>query len=477
MFLGHLGNQMLNAADFHSTDRGFGMKYLMTIKRSWVLSRLAIEMDEMPAQYEHFAIETWVESAMRFFTSRNFCVSDGNGKIYGYGRSIWAMIDTESRQPCDIYSIDNGAIKEWIVDDKPCPVEKGGRVKMSEVAVGEYVDVQVTLTNRGLIKARDVTLEVPEIEGFSWKALTPIVFDLRPQETSFITIRYTREEESDEGCLISWRATYTWKCGDEPKSREVWAFTSIGDNCKPILPGNCTGAVVIEDEDVIVTVKMQFNQLLTLTRQAFEGTLTITNGSDKAMDDILLTLTERMPNGDLATDREFDISYVEFTGFTGTKDGPWTLDAGKTGVLKVKFIPTKYAATIAPVDYVFGGNLTFSVDGKERHADLTEQIMTVKPTPELNLDYFMQRDVIADDAITKDVVEPSEEAEFAVLISNVGYGDAENLRMVTAQPEMVDNEESLFLQYKITSSQLNGQEKSLAFGRFPLTVMPMPSGG
>jgi acyl-ACP thioesterase len=41
------------------------------------------------------------------------------------------MIDTETRQPTDIYSIDNGAIDDWIVDDKPCPIEKGGRVKMS----------------------------------------------------------------------------------------------------------------------------------------------------------------------------------------------------------------------------------------------------------------------------------------------------------------------------------------------------------
>ena len=131
MFLGHLGNQMLNAADYHSTDRGFGMKYLMTIKRSWVLSRLAIEMEEMPAQYDRFTIETWVESAMKFFTSRNFCVSDGNGRIYGYGRSIWARIDTETRQPSDIFSIDNGAINDWIVDDRPCPIAQGGRVKMS----------------------------------------------------------------------------------------------------------------------------------------------------------------------------------------------------------------------------------------------------------------------------------------------------------------------------------------------------------
>ena len=134
MFLGQLGNQMLNAADFHSTDRGFGMKYLMTINRSWVLSRLAIEMTEMPGQHERYTVETWVESAMRYFTSRNFCVSDGNGRIYGYGRSIWAMIDTETRQPTDIYSIDDGAIKNWIEADKPCPIEKGGRVKMGNGA-------------------------------------------------------------------------------------------------------------------------------------------------------------------------------------------------------------------------------------------------------------------------------------------------------------------------------------------------------
>ncbi len=134
MFLGHLGNQMLNAADFHSTDRGFGMKYLMNIKRSWVLSRLAIEMMEMPSQYERYNVETWVESAMKFFTQRNFCVLDNEGQVYGYGRSVWAMIDTETRQPTDIYSIDNGAIDKWIVADKPCPIEKGGRVKMTDKA-------------------------------------------------------------------------------------------------------------------------------------------------------------------------------------------------------------------------------------------------------------------------------------------------------------------------------------------------------
>jgi hypothetical protein len=48
----------------------------------------------------------------------------------------------ETRQPTDIYAIDNGAIDNWIVADKPCPIEKGGRVKISENA-GFVRDVDI----------------------------------------------------------------------------------------------------------------------------------------------------------------------------------------------------------------------------------------------------------------------------------------------------------------------------------------------
>lgn len=74
LFMGHLGNHLLNAADFHSNDRGYGMNYLNTVRKTWVLSRLAIEMEEMPKAYDKFFVETWVEGAMRYFTSRNYKV-------------------------------------------------------------------------------------------------------------------------------------------------------------------------------------------------------------------------------------------------------------------------------------------------------------------------------------------------------------------------------------------------------------------
>ena len=116
LFIGHLGNHMLNAADFHSRDRGFGMDFLNSIRK------------------------TWVESAMRYFTQRNFRVvaADGdnpdNAKVFGYGRSIWAMIDTETRQPTNIFDIDDGAIMKWVEKDKVNPMTKLTRVQMDDNA-------------------------------------------------------------------------------------------------------------------------------------------------------------------------------------------------------------------------------------------------------------------------------------------------------------------------------------------------------
>lgn len=82
LFMGHLGNHMLNAADFHAAHRGFGMTYLNPLHKTWVLSRLAIEMEKMPPQYAKFYVETWVEGVMKFFTNRNFRVLMQKTKIW-----------------------------------------------------------------------------------------------------------------------------------------------------------------------------------------------------------------------------------------------------------------------------------------------------------------------------------------------------------------------------------------------------------
>lgn len=135
LFMGHLGNRMLNAADFHSNDRGFGMNSLNPVRKTWVLSRLAIEMYEMPVAYTRFYVETWVESVMRYFTNRNFKVEDAEtGQVYGYGRSVWAMIDMDTRQPSDIFAVHDGAIVDYVDAGKDCPIAGNSRVKRHDCA-------------------------------------------------------------------------------------------------------------------------------------------------------------------------------------------------------------------------------------------------------------------------------------------------------------------------------------------------------
>ena len=135
LFMDQLGNHLLNAADFHSAKRGFGMPYLNPRHKTWVLSRLAIDMDSMPEQYTHFYVETWIESVTRYFSTRDFRVSDSeSGATLGHARSIWAMIDTDTRQPVSVLDTCGEAISKYIDEGHTSPIGKLSRVKMSDRA-------------------------------------------------------------------------------------------------------------------------------------------------------------------------------------------------------------------------------------------------------------------------------------------------------------------------------------------------------
>ena len=131
LFMGVLGNHLLNCAGFHATERGFGMAELNESNYTWVLSRLAIELEDMPAQYEEFSVDTWVENVYRLFTDRNFAIYGKDGKVYGYARSVWAMINMDTRKPADLLSLHGGDIVDYIETEKACPIEKPGRIKVS----------------------------------------------------------------------------------------------------------------------------------------------------------------------------------------------------------------------------------------------------------------------------------------------------------------------------------------------------------
>ena len=145
--MGVLGNHLLNCAGFHATERGFGIGTLNEENYTWVLSRLAVELDEMPCQYEAFSIQTWVENVYRLFTDRNFAILDKEERKIGYARSVWAMISLNTRKPADLLTLHEGGITEYVCDE-PCPIEKPSRIKVvsqeaADVLTAKYSDIDI----------------------------------------------------------------------------------------------------------------------------------------------------------------------------------------------------------------------------------------------------------------------------------------------------------------------------------------------
>lgn len=218
------------------------------------------------------------------------------------------------------------------------------------------------------------------------------------------------------------------------------------------------------------SVKLQLEQKLTMTRQAVRGILTVNNGSDtQAMTNVKLKLTVTDPDGNVADSHIMEITTENIVGFTGENnfESGWTLGAGTKGEARILFIPTRYAAPDAPVQYTFAGTISFTdpFTGTTMTRDLEIERLTVKPSPVLDLTYLMQRDILGDDALTTDIIEPTVPSQFTLLINNKGKGDATKVRMVTQQPEIMENEKGLLVDFEVESSQLNGGDKTLAMGQ------------
>ena len=121
-----LVKRILETATYHAENWGVGYSTLIKENRAWVLARLAIEMSSYPGIYDKYKIETWIESYNKHFSARNFCFSSPDGKLYGYARSIWSVIDIQNRTSVDITTfrhIENN------VGEKDCPIAPQSKIK------------------------------------------------------------------------------------------------------------------------------------------------------------------------------------------------------------------------------------------------------------------------------------------------------------------------------------------------------------
>ena len=124
-----LGDILLTTAGLNADDNGFGLRRLHEMQCAWVLSRMSIEMNRFPEQYETISVETWVEEVNRVNTIRNFCIRDEKNEIIGNACSVWVMFDMISRRAKDLHTLEG--IHEYATG-KVGLIEKPGKLEMVE---------------------------------------------------------------------------------------------------------------------------------------------------------------------------------------------------------------------------------------------------------------------------------------------------------------------------------------------------------
>lgn len=90
---------MLNTAGVDAHLHGFGVDTLTQDNMSWVLSRMAVEIEALPPQYTSYNVSTWVNEAGRMLTTRNFEATAADGTCYARGVTQWCLIDFTNRRP------------------------------------------------------------------------------------------------------------------------------------------------------------------------------------------------------------------------------------------------------------------------------------------------------------------------------------------------------------------------------------------
>ena len=219
-------------------------------------------------------------------------------------------------------------------------------------------------------------------------------------------------------------------------------------------------------DSLCASVRIEIIQELAFERQGFDAMMRITN----ALDDIAIEnvnidvhLLDENSEPVLATsdpDNTQASFFVRLDSMSGITDinGNGTIAPQTAADIHWLIVPAPGAGGSSPNGtlYYAGATLRYSMNGEEVEVEVSPDSIFVKPMPLLKLDYFLPKDVYADDAFTA-IIEPPVPFDLGVRITNNGHGLAGNVSIDSAQPKIIDNELGLLIDFVITGSSMNDQ--------------------
>ncbi len=219
-------------------------------------------------------------------------------------------------------------------------------------------------------------------------------------------------------------------------------------------------------DSVCARVKIEIKQELTLERQAFDAHLRLKNGLshitlENVRVDVLFTDADGSPVAAGSDPENTDaLFFIRLDSIENIDDvsGSGTVLPSTTADIHWLIVPSPGSSNglESGTLYHVGARLSYTLSGEEQITEVTPDYIFVKPMPEIALDYFLPLDVYGDDAFTSEI-EPPEPFSLGLRVSNTGHGLAKNLKIDSAQPKIVENEQGLLIGFNIEDSEVNGK--------------------
>lgn len=106
----NLENYLLEVAGTVADELNFGIAKLHPMGLTWILTRVSLEMYELPTHCEKVRFETWIESNAHMLSTRDFRIyavergkSKEESRLIGQCMSVWAVLDLEKREIVNIF--------------------------------------------------------------------------------------------------------------------------------------------------------------------------------------------------------------------------------------------------------------------------------------------------------------------------------------------------------------------------------------
>lgn len=397
----------------------------------------------------------------------------------------WTVLPGETRDHYDL------TVEAASVSNVPVPVVTVEPLLLDLCGLREEdTDVKYTITNHGLLAARNVRLAFMDCAGFEFTPLVDTI-DLPAQTSVEVLVRVHNSNLSsglpgpcDDGnrCAVGeHELSYRLTCGQSNLLYRIPFFAKAfaGAGYEQARGGGIVGSgpgveggdgrgssrgsrgedqghepvdQIIPCPSCDARVRIRLGQEAVVTRDAFIATLELDNNRSKTpLEKIEIALVIRDEQG-RSSEYLFDIDPPQLAGI-GDVDGGGSLPAGRSAAAEWLIVPAPQAACEEPRRYDVRGELAYVVAGEQVRVPLYPASILVLPNPQLEVKYFLERDVYSDDPFT-DPIEPAEPFSLGMMMTNHGCGAANDVAIVSSQPRIVEDERQRLLDFKITGTRV-----------------------